>query len=376
MAGAWFAKMRTPIMICVGNRLALFVFVYLGLVVSSDVDHSLRAFPFNRFLDGWIRWDSGHYFAIVNEGYQVIPDSLQQRSNFWPFYPLVVWLGDGIIGNPFITGLVVSNVALVCACVLLHRWALRKFGHDVATRTVTLLLSFPFAFFFSAMYTESLFLLAAVAAFYFSDRGRWLLASLCAAAAGATRLVGVLVVLPVALTYAEQHRWRLANFRRDSLWLPLGLTGTVGYMLFLQHRFGDGLAFLGSQWVPGWGNDSGWSRLVLLLGSVTRWPHLAMGQFDAIALVNLVFGVLALTVCLLGWRRMGVAACAWGVVTMLISLRIWASAGRYAVVVWPVYLGIALFTRRRPVLYQSAVVGLCLLQALLAFWFTHGHWVA
>jgi hypothetical protein len=372
----WFAKARTPILICLGNRLALFAFVYLGLVVSSNVEHSLRAFPRNLFLDGWVRWDSGHYVAIVREGYQAIPDSVQQRTNFWPFYPLLVWACDAVIGNPFITGLIVSNLSLVGACVLLHRWASRRFGDDVATRTVTLLLSFPFAFYFSAMYTESVFLLAAVAAFYFSDRGRWLLAALSAAAAGATRLVGVLVLLPVVLSYAEQHRWRLANVRRDVIWLALGLTGTLGHMLYLQRRFGDGLAFLSSQWVPGWGNDSGWSRLAGLLGKLAGWRHLAMGQFEAIALMNLAFGVLALLVCLAGFRRMGVAACAWGALTMLISLRIWASSGRYAVVIWPMYLGIALFTRRRPVLYQSTVVGLSLLQALLAFWFTHGHWVA
>jgi hypothetical protein len=373
---AWFAKVREPIAICVGNRLALFVFVYLGLVVSRDIEHSLRAFPHNLFLDGWVRWDSGHYVALVREGYQVIPDSVQQRTNFWPFYPLVVWASDSLIGNPFITGLVVSNLALVCACVLLHRWASRRFGNDVATRTVTLLLAFPFAFYFSAMYTESVFLLAVVAAFYFSDRGRWLLASLSAAAAGATRLVGVLVLLPVLLTYAQQHRWKLGNFRRDILWLALGLTGTLGHMLYLHRRFGDGLAFLSSQWVPGWGNDSGWTRLALLMEKLTGWRHLAMGDFEAIALVNLAFGVLALVVCLVGWRRMGVAACAWGALTMLISLRIWASSGRYAAVVWPAFLGIALLTRRRPLLYQSTVVALCLLQALLAFWFTHGHWVA
>jgi hypothetical protein len=128
--------------------------------------------------------------------------------------------------------------------------------------------------------------------------------------------------------------------------------------------------------VPGWGNDSGWARLALLLGKLTEWRDLAMGEFEAIALVNLGFGVLALIACLVAWRRIGAAACAWGALTMLISLRIWASSGRYAAVIWPLYLGIALVTRRRPVLYQSTVVALTLLQALLAFWFTHGHWVA
>jgi hypothetical protein len=147
-------------------------------------------------------------------------------------------------------------------------------------------------------------------------------------------------------------------------------------MLFLHLRFGNGVAFLSTQWVPGWGNDSGWPRLAVLLAAVTTWQHLAAGTFDVIAAVNLVFGLSALLVCLVGFRRVGIAAGTWGVMTMLISLRIWASAGRYAVVVWPVCLAVALVTRRRPLLYQGLVAALCLLQGLLAFWFAHGHWVA
>jgi hypothetical protein len=40
------------------------------------------------------------------------------------------------------------------------------------------------------------------------------------------------------------------------------------------------------------------------------------------------------------------------------------------------FLVVALLTQRRPHLYQAVVTGLCLLQALLAFWFAHGRWVA
>jgi hypothetical protein len=372
----WLTKAQPAIAICVGNRLALFIFVYLGLVLQHDIDHSLRPFPQNLFLDGWFRWDAGHYFVIAQDGYLPIPDSVQQRPNFWPFYPMVVRVVSWALGSPFIAGLVVSNLALLFACVILHRWVCRRFGQAVATRTVTLLLCCPFSFYFSAMYTESVFLLVVLGAFYFSQRDRWLLASVCAAMAGATRLVGVVVVIPVVISYLQAHRWRLSAIRWDALWLLVGFAGPLSYVLFLQLRFGDGFAFLRSQWVPGWGNDSAWSRLALLLDRVSDWSHLATGSFDAIAAINLGFGAFALLVCLVTFRRLGVAAGVWAVLTMLISMRIWASSGRYAAVVWPMYLGLSLLTERRPYLYQSMVTGLCLLQALLAFWFAHGHWVA
>ena len=370
------SRAQPAIAICLGNRLALFLFVYLGLVLYGDVESTLRPFPQNLFLDGWFRWDSGHYFVIARDGYALDPNSVQQRTNFRPLYPMLVRILSWALGSPFIAGLVVSNVALLCACVLLFRWVRRRFGQAVAARTVTLLLCCPFSFYFSAMYTESVFLLVVLGAFYFSQRNRWMLASLCVAMAGATRLVGVVVVIPVVISYAQAHRWRLSTVRWDALWLLVGFAGPLSYILFLHLQFGDGFAFLHSQWVPGWGNDSAWSRLASLLGTAIDWQHLATGKFDSIAAINLVFGALTVLVCLIAFRRIGLAAGAWGVLTMVISMRIWASSGRYAAVVWPMYLGIALMTERRPYLYQGIVTGLCLLQALLAFWFAHGHWVA
>jgi hypothetical protein len=74
--------------------------------------------------------------------------------------------------------------------------------------------------------------------------------------------------------------------------------------------------------------------------------------------------------------RVGIAAGTWAILTMLVSPRIWASAGRYADLVWPAYVGLALLTRGRPILYQGMVTVFCLLEALLLFWFAHGHWVA
>lgn len=365
--------------LCLGNRVALFVFVYLALVLEPHVDHSLRAFPDKPFLDGWFRWDSGHYLVIARDGYQPIQDSEQQPTNFWPFYPLLVRLLWHLVGDPFIAGFLISNLALFGASVLLYRWVCHKFGTEVATRTLGLLLTSPFAFYFSAMYTESVFLLTVVAAFYFSQRRRWLPASLAVAAAGATRLVGIVLMVPLLLAYAEAHGWRLGkrgHVGKDVLWLPLGLAGLLGHMLFLQLRFSDAVAFLRSQWVPGWGAHSTWLRLVKVLGEVGEWQRLSTGKFDMIATLNLAFALATIALCVLTWRRLGAAAGTWALLTMLISLRIWASSGRYAVVIWPAYVGLALLTQKRPMVHRALVGAFCLLQALLASWFAHGHWVA
>jgi len=53
-----------------------------------------------------------------------------------------------------------------------------------------LLAAFPFAYFFGALYTESLFLLLALLAFYAIERQKWGLAACMAFVAGATRPTG------------------------------------------------------------------------------------------------------------------------------------------------------------------------------------------
>jgi hypothetical protein len=367
---------RTPLLLCIGNRLALFSFVYMGLVIERAVSHPWRAFPKNLFLDGWFRWDSGWYLRIAQDGYKPIPHDLQQPTNFFPLYPLLIRWFTSIIDNPYIAGFLISNGALVTSSVLLHQLVRRNCGPIVATRALALMLCYPFSFYFSAMYTESLFLLGAVGAFYFCQRSHWFLASICAAVAGATRLVGVLVILPVLLTYLQRCGWKLSNIRRNVIWLSVGLAGAGGHMLFLYLKFHNAVAFLNSQWVPGWGNEYTLSRLVGVVQNALSWRHLAEGSFDCLALINVTCGILAVLVCVVSYRRLNWITLLWAVLTMLISLRIWGSAGRYAGVVWPMFVGIALVTRGRPILYQTFVTGFCLLQALFAFMFTHGHWVS
>jgi len=80
----------TPVALCLGNRLALFLLVFLGLSVNHTVSHPWRAFPHNLLLDGWFRWDSGWYLRIVQTGYNFTPGEVQLPVNVFPLYPLLI----------------------------------------------------------------------------------------------------------------------------------------------------------------------------------------------------------------------------------------------------------------------------------------------
>jgi hypothetical protein len=374
-ARTWLAELRTPLGLCLGNRAVLFALAYFGLVLQPTVTHPWRAFPQNLFLDGWFRWDSGWYMRLVQSGYDPIPGQAQQPTNFFPLYPLLVRALTVVTRNPYIAAFLLSNGFLLLACVWLYRLVERAHGERVAARTLLLMLCFPFSYYFSAMYTESLFLVTAVGAFYFADRRRWLAASLCAGAAGATRLVGVVVLMPVALYYLQACGWSSRRVRWNVLWLLVGLAGIGGHMLFLWLRFRAPLAFLSSQWVPGWGNEQTWRAFRELWRSATTWRKLASGAYDGVSLVNVTLALAAVVVCLASARRLGLIWTSWALVTLVASLRIWRASGRYSAVVFPVFVGVALLTDDNEPLFVTLLTGSCLVLALLTYLFSHGAWV-
>ena len=62
--------------------------------------------------------------------------------------------------------------------------------------------------FFSAVYTESLFLLLTLGALALGRSGHWGLAALAAGLASLTRNTGILIFIPLAVMVLQQSGWR------------------------------------------------------------------------------------------------------------------------------------------------------------------------
>src|SRR3954462_12767766 len=132
------------------------------------------------------RWDAVWYLEIASSGY----GGEQHRAAFFPLYPLLVRavgeLGGGSPGALLIASYLVALAAFLGALVLLHRLVTLELGRPLAGPTLLLLAFFPAALYFGAPYSESVFLLASVGAFYAARTGSWAWAGL-AAAGGAGR---------------------------------------------------------------------------------------------------------------------------------------------------------------------------------------------
>lgn len=208
------------------------------------------------------RWDASWYLVIAHYGYR--PDLgafTASRDAFFPLYPLGLrafgWLGVPLV----LAGVAISMFAFAFALYFIHRLTTLEFarlgrpGGEVARLAVLVTAFAPMAFFFSAVYSEALYLALSVGLFYAARRGRWALVGVLAALAGATRSAGVVLLLPALLLYAYGPREdRRPDFpsarglalryqpRKDILWLALAPAGLAVYMGYLGLAGGDPLS--------------------------------------------------------------------------------------------------------------------------------------
>jgi hypothetical protein len=210
------------------------------------------------------RWDAAWYLVIAHFGYRPeLGAFTASRAAFFPLYPLalkaIAWPGVPAVA----AGVLVSLVAFALALYGIHRVTTLELAGAGApqaseiARTAVLLTAFaPMAFFFSAVYSESLYMALSVGVFWSARNGRWMWVGLLGALAGATRSTGLVLALPAVTIYLYGPRAdRAADFvrssrrwlpryrvRRDALWLVLLPAGLVAYCSYLAAAGGDALA--------------------------------------------------------------------------------------------------------------------------------------
>ncbi len=148
-----------------------------------------------------VRWDSIGYVTIAQHGY-----TQAQETILFPFYPLLIAAIGSVIPSDVIAGVLISVVSFAIALVLLWRLTVLELGRHAANATVILLMVAPVAFFFTAVYTESLFLVLSVGAIYAARGDRLALAAVLAALATVTRVTGILLVVPIAMMSLERDQ--------------------------------------------------------------------------------------------------------------------------------------------------------------------------
>jgi hypothetical protein len=272
-----------------------------------------------------------------------------------------------------VIGIVISNACFLAAVWLFARLAAEMLPLDGARWAGRLFALAPFAYFYNAAYTESLFVLEILAAIWFARRDQWWRAALMAALASATRLVGLAVI--GGLLYGA---WRAGKRVPELVGLAaIGASGFVGFLLYLWVRFDDALAYFETQEEWGDWGDHVWFYVELFL---TR-PREAMGgdPRHLVIIGNVALALVCVAILPTVVRRLDPTIAAITVLLVLGQFAItWVSLGRYLMPAIGIYLAAALLVYRWPHrdwLRDGVLAGSAIIMTGLAILYAHGFWV-
>ena len=413
------------------------------------------------------RWDSDWYLVIA-QGIHVSGALATTRTAYFPLYPLVLRAVALTQAPLIVAGVLVSLVAFLLALYGVHRLTMlelegagagalagsrraggthgahgagSRFGFGAAdermaartARFTVLALAFsPMAFYFSAVYSESLFLALTVAFFWCARQGRWALVGMLGALAGATRSTGLVLILPALLLYLygpradrapdfplperqprRRHARRTASRiggrvrallpryrpRPSMLWLALLPAGFAAYGAWLS--LSGGHFFTPFHTEAAWGRHfsgpygGAWdglraafegARQLLSFQSRHIYYPAALGSPSIAAGHNLMaaaFVLAAVPLVIAVFRRLPLAYGVYVLAALALPLSYpvgaqpLMSVPRYMVVLFPLSMCLARWLARRPRLGAALLVASALLMtALFVGQFATWHWVA
>lgn len=396
------------------------------------------------------RWDAAWYLVIAHYGYR--PDLgafTSSRTAFFPLYPLGL-SAISHLGVPSVpAGVLLSIAALAGGLYGIHRLTTLELARggrariglpdvdagEVARLTVMITAFAPMAFYFSADYSESLYLALSVGVFLCARQGRWAWVGVFGALAAATRSTGLVLMLPAAMLYlygpredrapdfpskrpprlsarrrapdllspgALRHAvwWLRPSYRvrRDFLWLGLVPAGLGLYMLYLALDGGSALLPFHAQAV--WGRHfagpylgvwdgvraafEGARQLLSLQRHHVYFPAAGGSPFINAGhnLMLLAFLLLAIpaTVGVLRMLPLAYGVYVIAALAMPLSYPVASqplmSLPRFLVVLFPLSIWLAVWLAEHPRVRTPALVGSAALMVLFVGQFATWHWVA
>ncbi len=156
------------------------------------------------------RWDSNYYYSIAVAWY---PHHLSAEWAF-PLYPAMIRVVAMLGIEVTYAALIITTFSGLISVLVFQRIAGRYLGRVQGATTTLLYFTLPPVFVFSAVsYSEPVFLLFSLLAWYLHVNRRDMLAGSAAAISSMARPYGVLMALPLFLDYVR--RQNSANFHTE-----------------------------------------------------------------------------------------------------------------------------------------------------------------
>ncbi len=294
----WIDAFKHIFPIYLATHIGFAMLTYLASLFSIK-NFSITVLDPKTLLTTWDRWDSGQFKAIALHGYDHI-----YRTAFFPLYPYLERFVALVTHDPFIAGLIISNIAGIMLFAVLYRLVKDDFNESMATRTVLYMAVFPTSFFLVATYNESLFLCLTLLSFYALRRGRWWQAGIFGLLAALTRSSGLFLLIPFCYEYLRQHQFQLRALRFNVLSGLLIPMGVAIFAIYCFLHFHDALAFSHAQATWGRQLQPPWMTFIDALLIIKHNPFLSFNSIHTIIDFAACLFMLALTMlCFIGpWK--------------------------------------------------------------------------
>lgn len=238
------------ISLAVLSRLSMYLTYIVGKGVLFQSNGS--------FFDSFNIWDAGWYRSIIEMGYNTHYNvNIDGQANwaFFPLYPMIIKLIHIVIPiNTNVLGSIVSTIFFIGLLIMSYLYIIETRKNFKEGLFFIIIMTFGvYSFYFSLLYTESLYLFLLVTSLYFLHKRNYLLVGIFGALLSATRNMGVMLVFAVAVQYLCDYfnnKKSIKSFFSDTLkntnlilgvsLIPLGL---FLYMSYLWKLVGDPMAF-------------------------------------------------------------------------------------------------------------------------------------
>lgn len=378
----------------------LVIFLIWKLILLFGLIIALNFIPLadeNRFLGGglknylqlpqilaWANFDGEHYLSIAIFGYK----GLEQA--FFPIYPKLIFL----LAHPFYQnqltsdlfpalfystffGLFLSHLSLLLGLFILWDLLRLDYSQKISLLTLVLILAFPTSFYLGAVYSESIYLLVSVTAFYLARKKRWFLASIMGVLASATRIFGILL-LPAFLL----EIWQTKESLKKAWWVILIPLGLLSYMFYQYLTLGDPLAFYHLQKIVGEQHQSGltllpqvYYRYLKMVSSVDIYNPI----YQTIIL-EFITGILFFILPIIGYfKKVRLSYLFYSLAGFLLPTiqGSFSSVPRYILAFFPSFLVMAILLNKKSLWIEATVVSILVLILIVeTVLFLRGYWIA
>ena len=399
---AWARELGDPSFVLsarmlLATRLPILVAGYAATLIIGLPPSVARQISEDPLRDLPARWDAMWYEEIARAGYRYDPRTgpdEQQRIVFFPLYPMMMRTvaafttpdrAATMTYDEYLeirqvhlvwSGLFISLLAFSCALIVVYRWAELHAGAEAAAATVVLLSTYPFAVYFSAPYTEALFLLLASGACYAFERGRLTLAGAAGLLAGLTRPNGAMLSLALAILALGPVRRREPGWiRRTSGGVLAAAMPGVGMLLYSAYVYrlsGNPFAWLEAH--AAWGRDLNVTadHYAWMFRTIASEGVLAYVRGAPAEVVQMAAVLFSLALVWPVWRRIGPAYAVLVLANVLPPLFQGGvlSLGRFTATLFPQFLALALLLppERRTSWIIAFSVGQGLIAAMFFSW--------